>query len=200
MLHDDRFSKSVEEEVGRIEQRTDAEVVVVAAPRSGNYADVAQLAASVLTLLVLIGLLAMPQTIRPFSLVLDLLIVHGLGVWLFSRPWALRFLTSNSRRQEQVERAAAAEFHIEAVHATPRRTGLLVYVSALEKRVELIPDLGLEERIPRGEWAKAVEAFTHDDLDHFLSGLRAIGEVLARHVPPAEGAVVELPDAPRVRS
>lgn len=201
MLHADHsFSKRVEEEVGRLEQHTDAEVVVVAAPRSGSYADVSQRAASVATLLVLVVLLAIPQTIRPALLVVDLVIVHLLASWLFARPAALRLLTRASRRRRQVAEAAAAEFHREAVHATPRRSGLLVYVSALEGRVELIPDLGLDEKIPRGLWVQAVEAFAHDDLDHFLLGLRHVGEVLAAHVPPTEGRVVELPDAPRVRS
>lgn len=196
---DRRFAQRVEEEVGRLEQGTDAEVVVVAAARSGSYADVTWRAASVVTLLTLVGLLVMPWTIRPHFLVVDLVLVHLASVWLFGTPRAVRALTRAARRRRQVAEAAASEFHREAVHATPRRTGLLIYVSALEGRVELIPDLGLEERIPRGTWTKAVEAFSHDDLDHFVEGLRTVGAILARHVPPSEGRVVELPDAPRVR-
>lgn len=200
MIHaDGRFSQRVEEEVGRLEQGTDAEVVVVAAARSGSYADVAWRAASVVTLLALVALLVMPWTIRPVFLVVDLVLVHLVALRLLGSPRAVRALTTAARRQRQVVEAAAIEFHREAVHATPRRTGLLVYVSALEGRVELIPDLGLEERIPRGTWTRAVETFAHDDLDHFVQGLRAVGDILARHVPPAEGRVVELSDAPRVR-
>src|SRR5690606_9122353 len=145
-------------------------------------------------------LLFVPWTIRPIFLVVDLALVYLAAAWLLDAPRVVRWLTSEARRRRQVADAAAMEFHREAVHATPRRTGLLVYVSALEGRVELVPDLGLEERIPRGLWTRAVEAFSHDDLDHFLLGLRQVGEILAAHVPPAEGRVVELPDAPRVRS
>lgn len=201
MIHtDERFNQRVEEEVGRLEQRTDAEVVVVAAERSGTYADVAQRAASAVTLLVLIVLMALPHPIHPALVVVDLVAVWLLTAWLCNGHVVIRRLSSSARKREQTAELAAAEFHREAVHATPRRTGLLVYVSALEGRVELIPDVGLEARIPRALWAEAVEEFSHDDLEHFLAGLRRVGELLAEHVPNAEGKpVVDLPNAPRVR-
>jgi uncharacterized membrane protein len=78
--------------------------------------------------------------------------------------------------------------------------GLLVLVSELERRVELVPDLGLEAKIPRGEWGPAADAFANHDLPGFLAGLRAIGELLAKHVPATEGGPgLELSDAPRIR-
>ena len=41
MRTDTHFSKAVEEAVSRVERGTDAELVVVAAPHSGHYRDVA---------------------------------------------------------------------------------------------------------------------------------------------------------------
>lgn len=200
MIHtDQRFSARVEEEVARLEASTDAEVVVVAAARSGTYRDAALIGASVAALALLVVLMLLPHPIHPVLVVVDLILVWGIAAWLLDGPVALRRLVGAARQQAQVEEAAAAEFHREAVHATPRRTGLLIYVSALEGRVELIPDVGLEERIPRALWADAVAEFAHDDLEHFLAGLRRVGDLLARHVPPHEGETVDLPNAPRVR-
>lgn len=200
MIHtDERFSRSVEEEVGRLEERTDAEVVVVAAERSGSYRDVAFAAASVITLCALIVLLFVPYTVHPAFAVLELVLTWLIAAWLCDARVVVRLFTTQARRMRQVTDAAAAEFHKEAVHATPRRNGVLIYVSALEGRVELLPDVGLQAKIPQGVWSAAVEEFSHADLGHFLAGMRRVGEILAEHVPPEEGQQVDLPNAPRVR-
>lgn len=200
MIHaDQRFSDSVEQAVARLEERTDAEVVVVAAERSGSYADLAQGAGAVAGFVTFLGLLALPFPVHPLFATADLLAAYVITTWLAGgAPWLAR-VAGTTRCEEQVRRAAAAEFHNEAVHATPRRTGLLVYVSAWEERVELIPDVGLEAVIPRGAWGDAARAFAQHDLDHFVEGLGALGDLLAEHVPRTDGQRVDLANAPRVR-
>ncbi|RME25398.1 MAG: hypothetical protein D6798_09055, partial [Deltaproteobacteria bacterium] len=96
-------------------------------------------------------------------------------------------------------------FHQELVHATRNRTGLLIYVSALEKQVLVLPDVGLDARVPRAEWnglawGPASDPHHPHDLDHFLAGLRAVGEILARHVPALDDNPDEIANAPRIRS
>jgi len=200
MIHANaQFSEAVEGTVAEIETLTDAEVVVVAAERSGSYRDLAAAAAAAISLGSLITMMAVPFHIGPVAVVIELIVIWPLAAWLANGRWAIRRLSSASRRDAQVRDAAAAEFHQEAVHATPDRTGLLIYVSALEGRVEILPDLGLEARIPRGRWAQAAADFSHDDLDHFLAGLRRVGAVLAECCPPTEGEKRDLPNAPRVR-
>jgi len=200
MIHANaQFSDAVERAVADIEALTDAEVVVVAAERSGHYRDLAAAGATGLALVALLAMMAVPLEISPFMVVVDLIGVWLVAAWLANGRWAIRRLSSANRREQHVREAAAAEFHREAVHATPERTGLLIYVSALEGRVEILADLGLEGRIPRGRWAQAATEFSHDDLDHFIAGLRRVGAVLAECCPPTEGEKVDLPNAPRVR-
>ncbi len=200
MIHaNEKFSDAVEKAVSEIEELTDAEVVVVAAERSGHYRDLAAVGASGLALIGLVVMMAVPFEVSPFMVALDLGMVWVLAAWLANGQWAIRRLASSDRRDAHVREAAAAEFHREAVHATPGRTGLLIYVSALEGRVEIISDVGLEAKIPRGKWAKAATEFSHDDLDHFVSGLKRVGAVLAECCPPTEGKKVDLPNAPRIR-
>jgi len=201
MIHaDQRFSDAVETAVGQLEERTDAEVVVVAAEHSGSYRDLALATGAAAAFLTFLALLALPFPVHPIFATADLLGAFFIVSWMASgTPWLAR-LAGSGRCEEQVRRAASAEFHIEAVHATPRRTGLLVYVSGWEQRVELIPDVGLEAAIPRGEWASAAAQFAHDDLDHFLKGLDEVGALLAEKVPHTGGQRVDLANAPRVRS
>ena len=201
MIHADRrFSSAVESAVEALERRTDAEVVVVASERAEDYRDIAIGAGAFAAFLVFVALLLLPWPVPPLFAIADVVTVFFLVTWgMTGSPLCAR-LAGARRREEAVRRAAAAEFHLEAVHGTPRRTGLLVFVSGWEKKVELIPDVGLEARIPRALWAKAMDAFSGDSLDGFLKGLEATGDLLAEHVPRTEGQRVDLANAPRIRT
>ncbi len=201
MIHTDaRFADAVEQAVTRLERNTDAELVVVAAPQSGSYRDLAMGFGVGLAGLLLLGAVFAPIVWDPHWLPAELVLLFFGGAWMAERmPVLLRLLSTEERRQEQVEVAAAAAFHLDQVHATRRRTGLLIYLSALERRVEVIPDHGLDALIPRGEWnAVRWDAST---LEGFLASLEKAGEVLAGHVPPQDHEDEdELPNAPRIRS
>jgi len=202
VIHTDhRFLEAVEAAVGKLEAGTDAEIVVVASGRSGHYRDVAMAAASGVALALLVAMLYVPVVIPPWGVVVELLVVWPLAALLFNGPRTVRLLTSKRRLQRQVREAAAAEFVHEGVYATPQHTGILVYLSALEGQVEVVSDVGIDGRVPPGEWRKATAEFAYADLDHFLHGLERVGEVLAKHVPPVDDPNrLELSDAPRVRS
>lgn len=201
MLHtNDRFHDAIEQAVIRIEKTTDAELIVVAAPRSGSYRDVSFLCASVGALLTLLLLLVVPYDVHPWFIPLDLVLSWLFFAWVFSGRWVLRWIVPGGRQARQVAEAAHAEFHREIVHATPHRTGVLVYVSALEGRVEILADLGVEGHIPPALWGDATSAFSHDDLDTFLAGLDRLGVTLSEHIPALETDLVDLPNAPRIRA
>lgn len=201
MLHADaRFGEAVRRKVQELEARTDAEVVVVATERSGSYRDLSALAGAAASLVVFVVLSVMPWPVDPLLATLDLIVTFVVVGFALDGRRALLSLATRTRRHEQVALSAAAEFYREAVHATPRRTGLLVYVSAAEGEVELIPDVGIEARVPRAAWSDAVSRLTASDLDGFLRGLDEVGAVLAEHVPPAGERVVSLADAPRIRA
>ncbi|MCA9493159.1 MAG: hypothetical protein KC621_24680 [Myxococcales bacterium] len=201
MLHADaRFGDAVKRKVEELEARTDAEVVVVAAERSGSYRDLSVLAGAGASLLMFVVLSVLPWPVDPVLATLDLLVTFVVVGFALDGRRMLLGLAPRTRRHQQVSLSAAAEFYREAVHATPRRTGLLVYVSAAEGEVELIPDVGIEARVPRAAWVDAVQRLSATDLDGFLRGLDEIGVVLAEHVPPAGERGVSLSNAPRIRA
>jgi putative membrane protein len=202
VIHTDaRFEKAVAETVARIEQRTDAEIVVVAAERSGTYRDVAMTWAAVAAFVLLLIILFSPWSWPPVLVAFDVGVIFPALSWALDTRWAMSRLAPAARRREQVRAMAEAEFVREVVHGTPNRTGLLVYVSALESAVEVIPDVGITGRIAPGALVPAIKAFDEHDLDGFLKALEALGDVLARGVPHVEGVsdAFDLPDAPRVR-
>jgi putative membrane protein len=201
MIHTDpSFSEVVAARVAAVERRTDAELVVVVAGRSGRYADVSARAASVVALAVAAVLLAIPWSIGEPWFLVDVTVAWLLAERASQAPGALRRLTRADRRAGQVRDAAHLAFQEEVVHGTARRTGVLVYVSLLEGRVEVVPDLGVEGAVPRGELQAAVDVLRHDDVAHLLAGLDALGDVLARHLPHrADSDETDLADAPRIR-
>jgi putative membrane protein len=201
MLHTDQtFLEAVEARVSAIERTTDAEIVVVAAIRSDTYAELPERAATAAAFALLVALLAAPWTFHPISAVAELVVTWFVARWAARRPVVLQRLLPTARAAEAVRRAARAEFVEEAVHATPERTGVLVYVSALEERVEVLFDLGIQGRVPGAELADAAAALRATSLDALLTGLDALGVTLARHVPHhASSDDTNLPNAPRVR-
>lgn len=198
------FSEAVERAVREAERSTSAELIVVVAGRSGSYLDVALAVGSAAAMLVLLVALFAPAVFPPFAVAIEIPSVFAIGAWLAHRtPWLLRALTPASRLKLQVERAAAEHFLAEAVHGTHGRTGLLVYVSRLEERVTLVPDLGLEGRLPSAWWSEvrwsesgdATRPRTQEDV---VRGIESIGAILKARLPADGADVNEAPDAPRI--
>lgn len=202
MIHaNPTFLAEVEREVAAIETKTDAEIVVVMAARSGSYRDRTYLLASVGCLGLLALQIAIPHPLHPLLVLADLALAFPLLAWLLDEPRLLKRLVARQRQEAQVREAARAEFVAEAVHGTPHRTGVLVYVSTLEGQVLVLPDLGVEGHLAPGRLAMAVQAFRADDAGSFLNRLRLLGQVLAEALPHHEGSdLTNLPDTVRVRS
>ena len=100
MLHTHaQFSQAIDDVVTAIEKTTDAELIVVAAERSGQYRDLAYLAASVLTLIVLTCLIFIPWTLHPWFLLVDLLVVWPFFAWVCNGRRCVRLLSSAARRK-----------------------------------------------------------------------------------------------------
>lgn len=198
MIHTDAgLHEALSGAVAELEAHTSAEIVVVVAARSGSYTDVA-LGAGAAGVLLALGLaLYSPWVFSPGWLLPDLLLVGGALAWLVARePVLLRALTRSARRERQVDEAAAACFWQERVHATGARVGVLVYASALEAQVRVLPDLGAEQALP----PSAPTRWEAQDAASLLAGLHTLGAALAQALPPGEHNPDELGNRPRVRA
>lgn len=114
----------------------------------------------------------------------------------------LRWLVPSDVQNERVHRRAQVAFLEFGVTETAARSGVLLFVSELEHRVEVIADRGITERVEAGMWQSVV--------DELISALRAgqatagilraierIGAVLEAEFPVRDGDRNELGDAPR---
>jgi putative membrane protein len=185
--------------IADIERVSAAEVVVAVRRRSAAYlhANLAIGAAAAIA-----GLAAMLFSAHVFalsSILVDPFVVGGIAgaavEWL---PDIKRRLSPRALRQREVLRAARATFVERGVHRTRDRTGVLVYVSWLEREVAVVADTGIERAVPRdalGDAARALTAAIPGGGAAVARELARLAPVLAQALPCRVDDVNELPDA-----
>ena len=94
---------------------------------------------------------------------------------------------------------AQAQFMAHGVHLTEHRTGVLIYVAIVDRRVEIVADAGINSKVAQSEWDKlAAQLASAARADRLLDGLLATvnraGNILATHFPRALDDRNELSD------
>jgi putative membrane protein len=189
----------VRDAIAEVERQTSAEIVVALRRASGHYRQ-ADLAAGALAALgALCVFLYSPEPFDFTFLPLELGVLFALVAAATAHlPPIRRWLTSRRVRDENVHDAARAFFVDHGVTRKTTRTGVLVYLSALERQVEVVVDIGVDEEALGPRWketeARLTAALASGSLDGFLVALRELGPLLAEKLPHHAGDVNELPD------
>ena len=189
---------AITEAIRELERCSCAEVVVEIRARSGSYAHADARFASLLAFVALLVLLFSPWSFAPGWVAIDVAIVWALALFIRSDA-ARRLMTRSRERDNQVRVLAAAMFHDRGVANTSEETGVLVYLSVMERRIEILADRGVLEAVPVLEWNRIVaEARGRDATPETLADVvRALTPLLERHLPVREGDVDELGSVPR---
>jgi putative membrane protein len=178
-----------------VESTTAAELVVAVRHESGNYRSADYLAGALGGFAMLLILLFHPHSFAVRTMPLDVAVVFAVAAWAASHsPFIRRILTSSQSRAENVARAARAAFVDLGVSKTRGRTGILVYVSMLERTAEVVADIGVAPDCLRAELPGLRDAVDKDDLRALVAALRAFSSPLCRALPRAADDVNELPD------
>ncbi|MGZ8284548.1 MAG: TPM domain-containing protein [Allosphingosinicella sp.] len=217
-----RFSEAdhalVTEAVAKAERSSDGEIVTIVAPRSDAFHDVGLHYAVLAMLLVPTIGAVLPQAwidwalasvfgwnaSLSFRLLMLLLVVTMAIVFLlvrFACAWMpLRMaLTPASTKTRRVRRRAVELFRAGTEKRTKGRTGILLYLSLLEHRAEIVADKAIHGRVEPEVWGEAMAALV-DGVKAGRPGegmalaVEKIGEVLARCLPPTLDNPNELPD------
>ena len=114
-------------------------------------------------------------------------------------PFIDRIIIPKSVQLRKVNERAVRHFMESGVYNTRDRTGVLIFISLLEHRVELLTDRGISKKIPRDKWQGII--------DHIIDGIRgnsftnnlfesigACGDLLAEHFPVKADDINELSD------
>lgn len=182
-----------------IELRTSAEVVVAVRHRAARHYGVSALFAAGVALVVLGVMLLSPTTYDARTIPLDVLLAFALAFGFAQWTELVRRRLSPPAWLERATREAASRAFTElSIANTAGRSGLLVFVALLERRVALVPDEGIplraiatELETTRLSLEAALRRLSFDDFERALLGLTA---PLERTLPRGLDDVNELSD------
>lgn len=193
--------RALREAVSAIEQASSAEVVVVMRPASTPALTACSLAAGVSGLLGLAFLMFSPWPFTNEAIWFDTLLSGLAGAlicWRFTP--ARRAFTPRQFAASAIARAAKAEFVDRGICETRERSGLLLYVSQIERRAVVIADRGIVTRVDKTAWERAVARIEdcvrrREDGVQLAARLRELAPLLATALPHRDDDVNELEDA-----
>lgn len=190
----------IRETTQRVESRTIGEVAVMVVDQSDRYRE-----AEILGGVLLSGLLALLATILLFHGSLWSFVPIGfLGFFVFyglmTRSSRLkRGFVSRKRVEEAVQKRALLAFYEKGLHKTRLNTGMLFFLSLMERKVWVLADQGIYEKIQQEnltQFALDVSRGIHQGraCEALCRAIEEVGELLTRHFPITSGDVNELPN------
>ena len=200
--------RKIHDAVQAAERRTQGEIVPMVVPSSARYREVGHVAGLAAALIALTVLLTLEhgwgqyawQEHHPGWIVLSVVLAYALGYWAGTLPACIRFFTTNERMAFKVRRRAELAFYEHGLHKTREGTGILIMASLLERRVQVLADKAINERVPPGTWDNLVQEMVQGIKDGraaeaFCQAITRCGDLLAQHCPAGPGDNPdELPD------
>jgi putative membrane protein len=215
----DQDKARVEQAITEGEKQTSAELIVVVASRSGRYDRAEDFFGILLALLAVAAAWLLWQGLHPASadwesgqdLTIGLLPVLGLFVFWFlvGAGLATRFpilahpFIPRAQYEAEVRRRGFEAFHLFRVGHTKGRTGVLIYVSLLEKMAWVVGDDAINQELPQTTWDGATRAVTEgfSSRNHADGLAKAVGlcvAALAPKFPRSPDDQNEIPNGVRV--
>ncbi len=183
---DPAVAASLADAIRSVEARSCAELVIEVRAQSGSYAHADHRFAAMVSFVTLLFVLFSPWTFEPPWVPLCILAVYAVAL-LVSRESNVirRLMTTRSDRDRKVRTHTAATFVERGVANTQRESGLVIYLSLLERRIEMIADRGVLDAVPVLEWNQLAETTRKRKatLHSLLEVLRALEPLLVRCMP-----------------
>jgi putative membrane protein len=179
----------IRQAVAQAELETSGEIVTMVVPESERYRE-----AELLGALFGAGLLGMVvavllRHVTIWSYIPLVLLIFFPLFALFRRFPTLKLPFTGPRRQAlAVHDRALHAFYEKGLYRTREQTGILIFISALERKVWILGDRGINEKIPPGFWQVLASELANgirsgraaEALCHVVAGC---GSELARHFP-----------------
>lgn len=193
-------ARRIEQAIAEVERSTAGEIVVMTVTESDRYDGPRALVTGLWTAVAATtALLWGPWTLAPIWVCIAQLPLAAGIWWLLGAAPLRRLLVPPSRAAEAVHARALRAFVERGVHETRDRSGLLIFISELEHRVEILADRGIHARVGTEGWsahvARVVGAIREGRAaDGIVQVIESIGALLAREFPRRSDDTNELPD------
>lgn len=189
-------SQAIAQATELAEKKCSADIVTVLVPESDPYPELGLYSAIALWVFVELICLLFPVPLA------DLVGAHGslflppaaflLGLALGQCNALRRCWLPEKRAAEEVLQRAQQAWIETMVHASPTRSGILIFVSLFERRALVLADIGYQDKVDAREWEKIVAALLTAKRQGNLgqavvAAVEACGQLAAPHFPPKEG-------------
>jgi putative membrane protein len=184
---------SIEQAVTKAELNTSGEVVPMVVRSSSTVGHVPILLILIFSLLFFafdldhyqVAWLPLPHWVL---IILDLIVLFALVRWLAPLAIVERLLTHQDDQIQQVEQRALNEFYNIRVHHTEKATGILLFVSLMERHAVILGDEAIAQKIDGQDWQLAIEKLVggvkrKNLAEGFCQALDWSAEVLQHHFP-----------------
>lgn len=191
----DEDIQKISDAVSRAEEKTDGEIVPVIVQRSSTVGHV-PLTLTLLILLMLV-IVELPYAdllwVKPWVYAWPVLIVviYYLSFALAKLSWVQKIAVPERDEVEQVHQRAHLEFYLNKVNKTKDRTGILIFVSVMEKKAVILADEGISSKLPPEIWnevlGKLGEQLGKGNWGFgFTEAIESCGHHLKTHFPQTE--------------
>ena len=122
------------------------------------------------------------------SLIVLILLSFGAGYLLSRFNFIQRWMIPDKDEEAQVWQRAQSEWAANKIQKTANRTGILLFVSVMERKAIVLADEGIAKHYPAETWKEVVELLTShlrqgDWAMGFEKAIEKCGEILSKHLP-----------------
>jgi putative membrane protein len=198
-LLSDSDKKLIEETIRKAEAMTSGEIVFTASEASALYRHAtlqgALLAMAVVTAVFLMLPVAHTTTSLLWVEFLSFAVFYAALPRLSWRRWGI----SNQEMDARVQEAAFMQFYSSGLYRTRESNGVEIYLSFFERRVVVIGDRGIHEKMGDQYWQNVRDLIIRGIREGNVRGgicaaIEACGQALAQHFPPRADDINELPN------
>ncbi|WP_347356496.1 TPM domain-containing protein [Bdellovibrio sp.] len=191
----------IEATISRVEESTSGEIVPVIVRRSSAVGHVPLTLTLLLTLLLVIVEFPFSDWlwVTPWVWLWPVLLVviYGISHVLAKSKWIQKVFVPERDEVDSVHQRAHLEFYLNRIHRTELGTGVLIFVSVMEKKAVVLADEGISKKLPKEHWDEILAVLgknLHDGkwAAGFVAAIEACGQDLQAHFPVTSGKANEL--------
>jgi putative membrane protein len=192
--------EKIRQAVETAEKKTMGEIAVMLVDESDRYREAELLGAFFLSGLVAFALSLVLRYLTVWFYIPVAVVLFVPFFFVFRRIPALKLpFLGEARVDQAVRQRAVLGFYEKGVHRTEERTGILIFISLLEREVWFLGDEGINSKIQPETWTSLAEELARGikegrAVDALRTSIEKCGAELARHFPGRAGQKNELCD------
>lgn len=198
-LNFDNIDKQrIESSIKMVEEQTNGEVVPIVFKKSDNYPGSHLRSAILFGMLFPIALYLVPIDFgRPEFYVYTQILGLAFGYLIAFRPSIKRLFCTFGEMKEEVYQRSVQAFMENGLHLTKENNGVLVAISLMERKIEILADKGINEKVAKGTWKDITKVIAKDLKrgslnDALVDAIQEVGKHLKEHFPKTECDTDEL--------